>query len=118
METQREGPEVRVMYSCHGCKYQESEKYVCQDDWGFDNYCTHPAFEDRKYIGDSGTQTPDFCPFKVDLKAENEKLREALETLVDKYICNKGTEDEFIACITPEGTPDYWENAKQALSNE
>lgn len=44
-------------------------------------------------------------------------MRSALEELVERYIANRGTKYEFVSCITPEGIPDYWERAKQALSN-
>ena len=43
------------------------------------------------------------------------KLFEVIETLVEKYICNKDTGHEFICCITPDGVPWYWHRAKQAI---
>ncbi len=47
-------------------------------------------------------------------KIETE-LFESLEYLVEKYVSNKDTKHEFIACITPEGVPWYWQRAKQAV---
>lgn len=45
-------------------------------------------------------------------------LRGALESLVKIYINNKGTENQFVACITPpHGTPAYWKNAINALDS-
>lgn len=45
-------------------------------------------------------------------------LRGALESLVKIYITNKGTENQFVACITPpHGTPAYWKNAINALDS-
>lgn len=41
-------------------------------------------------------------------------LEQALQTLVDKYIANQGTEHEFVSCITPKGIPDYWRKAIDA----
>ena len=51
-----------------------------------------------------------------ELQAQVAVLRGALETLVKKYIRNKGTEYQFVTCVTPQGTPDFWENAINALS--
>ena len=43
------------------------------------------------------------------------ELTNALETLVDEYIANRGTDGEFICCITPNKKPEYWSKAEQAL---
>ncbi len=43
------------------------------------------------------------------------ELTNALQTLVDQYIANRGTEHEFITCITPDKKPWYWLRAEQAL---
>ena len=43
-------------------------------------------------------------------------MYEALKALTKHYIANQGISGEFIVCITPEGIPEYWENAKQALA--
>ena len=55
------------------------------------------------------------------LKAAPGLLR-ALETLVGRYWCNKGSNGEFphpgefIACITPTGIPEYWQEAGKAIA--
>lgn len=59
----REGPKVLINTSCTGCKHEHSEKYVCQGDSGWDNYCQHPDIG-HGYIGDNGSSTPNWCPFK------------------------------------------------------
>lgn len=64
MAKEQEGPKVRLSTSCFGCKHEESVRDECQGDVSWDNYCTHPSFDERKYIGDNGASTPDFCPFK------------------------------------------------------
>jgi len=61
----REGPTVTINYSCFNCRYESSEKYYCQSDSGHDVYCNHPSFTERKLVGDSMWDTPDFCPFKI-----------------------------------------------------
>ena len=51
-----------------------------------------------------------------ELQAQVTELRSALETLVGEYISNRGTKDQFVACITPpHGTPVYWKKAINAL---
>jgi chromosome segregation ATPase len=45
-------------------------------------------------------------------------LRDALGILVDKYVANRGTEHQFISCITPTVMPDYWINAMEALGQD
>lgn len=57
----RIGPEITIRKSCSGCKYCVTEHYHVQGDSGFDKYCCHPTFEERRYIGLSWN-TPDFCP--------------------------------------------------------
>ena len=52
-----------------------------------------------------------------ELEARNALLQDALETLVERYIKNKGTEYQFVSCITPTGTPDFWEKAINVLSS-
>jgi hypothetical protein len=39
----------------------------------------------------------------------------ALETLVEKYIANRGTEHEFIKCSTPDYIPAHWRNAELVI---
>jgi hypothetical protein len=74
-----EGPkiEIKVKASCDGCRYETSEKYVCQSDWGYDHYCNHPSVG-KKHFGESGAATPDFCPFKMN----------AVAIAVDEFIKN------------------------------
>lgn len=45
-----------------------------------------------------------------------EILHSALETLLNKYVANRGTKGEFISCITPDKIPWYWEKAKAAAN--
>jgi hypothetical protein len=56
----REGPLVRV--SCSGCRHRRSEGYRIQGDSGADIYCTHSANGRIRYVGDSVSDTPDWCP--------------------------------------------------------
>lgn len=58
-------------------------------------------------------------PNKV--RASNE-MYDALQTLIEKYWCNKGSDGktcphptEFIACITPNGIPVYWMKASNVI---
>lgn len=67
------GPSFELSISCFGCKFLTSEYYRVQGDSGYDNYCTHTKFHNKKYIGDSKYCTPDFCPLL------SEKLKEFLE---------------------------------------
>jgi len=50
-------------------------------------------------------------------------MYEALKELVDTYWMNKGSNGktcphpkEFIACITPNGIPEYWKKAENVLA--
>lgn len=55
----------------------------------------------------------------MNFETQKEKeLYDALKALVDKYICNRDSEHEFISCKTfePREIPWYWEKAKYALS--
>jgi hypothetical protein len=53
------GPKIK--HHCMGCECHEQERYQCQGDSGFDHYCKHPDFPERKSIGDSYI-TPEWCP--------------------------------------------------------
>ncbi len=50
-------------------------------------------------------------------------LVEALEGLIGRYWRNKGSNGtfphpgEFIACITPIGIPEHWQQADRAIAN-
>ena len=49
-------------------------------------------------------------------------MYEALKELINTYVMNKDSNGifphpkEFIACITPEGRPEYWDKAIKALA--
>ena len=43
------------------------------------------------------------------------EMTETIETLVQRYVANEGTKDEFVTCITPSGVPWYWVRAEQAV---
>jgi hypothetical protein len=60
------GPTVEVNYRCSECICCKSERYVCQGDSGHDVYCENPIFQEKKRIGDTNWNTPDFCPYKKD----------------------------------------------------
>jgi len=49
------------------CSHHTSEKYCCQDDWGYNRYCTHPSVG-KKYIGEHN-RMPEWCPLNVAAKA-------------------------------------------------
>jgi len=70
--SEREGPErtVRVMFSCHGCKWRTFERYVAQGDSGIDDFCT--KFEPKKVI--PNYDTPSWCPFR---RSGDDKVVEA-----------------------------------------
>ena len=48
---------------------------------------------------------------------ELQTIKDVLQTLCDKYIANRDTEEEFIVCITPKDIPDYWKEAKRLTDN-
>lgn len=56
------GPKVTVKRSCSDCKACNSESYAFQGDSGHYVYCEHPSLPERKYIGDTHWDTPDWCP--------------------------------------------------------
>ncbi len=56
------GPKITVKKSCFDCDVCVSEKYRCQSDSGYDLYCAHPEFKERKRFGDSDWSTPEWCP--------------------------------------------------------
>lgn len=49
----------------------------------------------------------------ADMVAENAALKAAASSLVSEYVMNKGTDSEFIACVTPSkktiGTGGVWD---------
>lgn len=73
MKTQT-GPKVTISFSCSDCQYCKSESYRCQGDSGHDVFCEHPNFEERKRVGDTNWNTPDYCPYKKE--ALEEKIKE------------------------------------------
>ncbi len=60
----RVGPVLSIAVRCGSCVHERSEKYVCQSDWGFDDYCAHPAVlkDGKPRSVDSHLRTPDWCP--------------------------------------------------------
>lgn len=44
-----------------------------------------------------------------------DEMKEALDTLCNVYLANRGSEHEFVTCITPKGVPDYWKRATAIL---
>ncbi len=60
----RVGPKLTIEASCVGCAHERSEKYVCQSDWGYDDYCAHPAAlkDGKPRQVASHLRTPDWCP--------------------------------------------------------
>jgi hypothetical protein len=81
----REGPNVTIAMSCHGCRHEHSESYRVQGDSGHDVYCTHPsavaglhaqvpphhaATLIKRTIGDTTWRTPDWCPLRKRALAE------------------------------------------------
>jgi hypothetical protein len=60
----REGPLTVVR--CIGCRHLQSESYQVQKDSGTDYWCGNPHIItlplNERYIGDSDTTTPDWCP--------------------------------------------------------
>lgn len=46
------------------------------------------------------------------LKVEKELLIESLENLMKVYFSNRGTDHEFVSCVTPDGVPAYWRKAE------
>lgn len=60
----------------------------------------------------SGTYEIKFCP----RHAAADEMYSALVGLTSRYIANQNTKYEFISCITPEGIPDYWQKAKDAIA--
>lgn len=68
----RQGPRVTVALSCDGCAYEHSECYAVQGDSGCRVACKHPEVNEGalRRIGDTTWVTPDWCPFRRDLKIE------------------------------------------------
>ncbi len=56
------GPNITIKASCSKCDFCHSERHNVQGDNGSDVYCEHPNFEERKLVGDTHWNTPDFCP--------------------------------------------------------
>ena len=59
------GPKVTTQRSCFDCEVCVSESYRVQSDSGQDVYCTHPSLAERKRIGDTNWETPDWCPAAI-----------------------------------------------------
>jgi hypothetical protein len=67
----------------------------------------------------------------MSVEKENEKLRKCLATLVKMYVANRGTDGEFISCITPDNASSMtkkerresktwraWDSARRALGEK
>ncbi len=50
------------------------------------------------------------------LNAQLTVTKGALKGLIKEYWSNKGTEYEFITCITPDGIPECWLKANEVLT--
>jgi hypothetical protein len=58
----REGPKITIEKSCLDCKWCDAVFEACQGDSGHTVYCKEPRLEERKAIGWSNWDTPDWCP--------------------------------------------------------
>lgn len=50
-----------------------------------------------------------------EMEKENRQLRQALRTLIERYIANRGSKNQFVSCITPEGNMREWDDAMKLL---
>ncbi|ABD27414.1 hypothetical protein Saro_2979 [Novosphingobium aromaticivorans DSM 12444] len=88
----RDGPRINIKATCSSCRHVISERYRVQGDSGHDVYCQHPSLPERKRVGDTRWDTPNWCP------AVNMPGLKAAEALYNSLIVD--------APITPiEGTP-------------
>lgn len=71
----REGPSIIIQIKCFGCRFETSKRYRVQGDSGIDVYCQHPSFPERKAVGDTRWDTPDWCPV-IDVPATRAILQE------------------------------------------
>lgn len=58
----RDGPRINIKVTCFGCRHEVSESYRVQGDSGHDIYCQHPTLSERKRVGDTCWDTPNWCP--------------------------------------------------------
>lgn len=49
------------------------------------------------------------------MEKENRQLRQQLTILVERYIANRGSKNQFVSCITPEGNMREWDDAMKLL---
>lgn len=63
------GPKITIRRSCADCAVCQGERYTCQSDSGTDVYCAHPSFPQRRIIGDSRWDTPQWCPAEPEIAA-------------------------------------------------
>lgn len=57
------GPRIQIKASCFDCVHCISESYRVQGDSGYNVYCNHPKFPEKKHISSSSWNTPDWCPY-------------------------------------------------------
>ena len=72
-QEQKEGPRLKVVASCHGCRHVRSAYYAVQNDSGYKVECVHPAGWGA--IGDTTWDTPEWCPL---MTAARERLLDTL----------------------------------------
>lgn len=63
------GPKTTVKRSCADCEVCQGERYTCQSDSGRDVYCAHPSLPQRRIIGDTRWDTPQWCPAEPEIAA-------------------------------------------------
>jgi len=79
------GPKTTVKRSCAACDVCQGEPYHVQGDSGVDVYCAHPGLPERKFIGDSVRETPNWCPAEPDIAARADAEIAALRTERDQW---------------------------------
>lgn len=60
------GSKIKITASCFSCIHCKTESYKFQSDSGHDVYCIESG--EKKFIGDSHWNTPEWCPFLSDAK--------------------------------------------------
>jgi hypothetical protein len=79
------GPKITIRRSCADCAVCQGERYTCQSDSGTDVYCAHPSFPQRRIIGDSRWDTPQWCPAGPELAARADARIAELERECDQW---------------------------------
>ena len=70
-------------------------------DSGYDTYCNHPNIG-RKHVSSYGSKTPEWCPLRVDLKAEITDLTSRLAKAEEELAKYAGAV-EITAIVTEKG---------------